>query len=120
MNPVVAVLLALPCVAWILVARTRRIRWILGLVLLAWIGLAIGIVAVFPRARAEITIGYLPVAVAVIWIGRRWERRQLGLPERGSGTWATRILLAVTTIITCVCGPFAFLVFNSDPVHAVD
>lgn len=115
MNPVVAVLLALPCVAWIFVARSRRIGWIVGLVLFGWIGLVMGIVAVFPRARAEITLVYLPVAVAVIWIGRRLERRQLGLPERASGVWAVRILLAVTTVITCVCGPLVFFAFNEDP-----
>jgi len=115
MNPVLAVLLALPCVAWTLMARTPRIRWIVGLALLAWIGLAIGIVAVFPRARAEITIAYLPVAVAVIWIGRRWESRQQGLPDQAAGKWAEKILLTVATVITCVCGSFAFLVYNSEP-----
>jgi hypothetical protein len=115
MNPILAVLLTLPCVAWILMARTPRLRWIIGLALLGWIALAIGIVAVFPRARAETTIAYLPVAVAVIWIARRRESRQLGLPERASGAWAARILLAVTTVITCLCGPFAFYAYNSEP-----
>lgn len=115
MNPVVAVLLALPCIAWILMARTPRIRWIVGLALLGWIATAIGIVALFPRARAEITVAYLPVAVAVIWIARRRESRQLGLHEQASGKWTARILLTVATVITCVCGSFAFLVYNSEP-----
>lgn len=115
MNHVIAVLLALPCVTWILVARTNRIRWRIGVVLLGWIGLAVGIVAVFPRARAEITLGYLPVAVAVIWIGRRLEQRHLGLVDRRSGAWVARIVLTVTVVVTCVCGPFAFYAYNSEP-----
>jgi hypothetical protein len=114
-NPVVAVLLVLPCIAGILVARTPRIRWIVGLALLAWIGLAVGIVAFFPWARAEVTLAYLPVAIAVIMIARRRGSRQLGLPEQATGSWAARILLAVATAITCVCGSFAFLVYNSEP-----
>jgi hypothetical protein len=83
--------------------------------LLAWIGATIGILAVFPRARAEITIAYLPVAAAVIWIARRRENRRLGPPEQAAGQWAARILLAVAAGITCVCGSFAFLAYNSEP-----
>jgi hypothetical protein len=115
-DPVIAVVLVLPVVAWLLVARTRRTSWIVGLVLLGWIALAVGIVAVFPRARAEVTIGYLPVAMAIIWIGRGRERRQLGLAalatdaEQRSGVWAARILVAVSTVVTCVCTPSTVLV----------
>ncbi|WP_141725424.1 hypothetical protein [Micromonospora pallida] len=112
---VIAVYSALTAVAWWLAARTRRIGWIVGLVLLGWTAVAAVVIAAFPRAQAEMTVGYLPVAVAIIGVGRAVERRRLGPAERPRGSWAYRVAVVLASLVACVCAPSSFYVFNSEP-----
>ncbi|MFU8871914.1 hypothetical protein [Micromonospora sp. SL4-19] len=105
----------LPAVAWWLVARTRRIGWIVGLALLGWAAVATVAVTAFPRAQAEVSVGYLPVAVTIVGVGRAVENRRLGRAERPRGSWLYRIAVVLAALVAGICAPFSFYVFNSEP-----
>ncbi|WP_052745008.1 hypothetical protein [Micromonospora sp. HK10] len=106
---------ALSVVVWWRVARTRRIGWIVGLVLLGWAVIAAAVVVAFPRAQAELSVGYLPVAVSIIAVGRAVERRRLGRAERPRGSRAYGMAVVLASFVACVCAPFSFYTFNSEP-----
>ncbi|MEO3927726.1 hypothetical protein ABGB07_28235 [Micromonosporaceae bacterium B7E4] len=111
----IVVLAALSAVVWWLVARTRRVGWTVGLTLVGWAAVATVVVTAFPRARADVFVGYLPVAVAIIGAGRAVETRQLGGAERDRGSWPYRMAIVLASFVACVCAPFSFYVFNGEP-----
>jgi len=111
----VVVVFVLPLMAWALMARTLRFGWMVALAVLAWIGVVVGIAAAFPRARAEMIAVYLPVALAICWLGRRAESRALRPDAPREGGWAFGALVALTVTATCLCGPALFYVLNSEP-----
>ncbi|MBE1488223.1 hypothetical protein [Plantactinospora soyae] len=112
---VILVLGALSAVVWWLVARTRRVGWTVGLALVGWAAVAAVVVTAFPRARADVIVGYLPVAVAIIGVGRAVENRRLGRAERDRGSWLYRLAIVLTSFVACVCAPFSFYAFNGEP-----
>jgi hypothetical protein len=83
--------------------------------LVAWAAIAVMVVAVFPRARVEVSVGYLPAAVAIIGVGRTLENRRCGRAERDRGAWLYRVAVGLAGLVACICAPFGFYAFNSEP-----
>jgi hypothetical protein len=115
-NPFVIAMALLPVIAWLLIARTQRFRWAIALVLIVWLAIVVGAVSVFPRARIELTLLYLPVAASVIWVARA---RESGLAER---RWpmSFRALMTVLFGLSCCLGGITFDVRNEPLVLDAD
>ncbi|MDG4787579.1 hypothetical protein O7626_16825 [Micromonospora sp. WMMD1102] len=111
----IVVLAAMSAVVWWFVARSRRIGWTVGLALLGWAVVATVVYTAFPRARADVFVGYLPVAVAIVGAGRAAEVRRLGRAEPDRGSWPYRLAIVLASFVACVCAPFSFYVFNGEP-----
>jgi hypothetical protein len=91
------------------------VGWIVGLTLAGWAAATIAVGAAIPRARAEVSVVYLPVAVALIGAGRTVQNRRLGRPERDRGARYYRGAIALAGLVACICSPAAFYAFNSEP-----
>ncbi|MEV4627824.1 hypothetical protein AB0J90_16205 [Micromonospora sp. NPDC049523] len=106
---------ALPALAWLLGARTRRVGWIVGLALVGWLATLILLVAVFPRAGAEAVLGSLLGAALIVAVGHAVEDRRVGgtTPVRGAGL--RRFSMASAIGVTGVCAPLVILGLNTDP-----
>ncbi|MFY1692735.1 hypothetical protein [Plantactinospora sp. WMMB782] len=111
----IVVLAALSAVVWWFVARSHRVGWTVGLALLGWAVVATVVVTALPRARADVFVAYLPVAVAIIGAGRAVEIRRFGRAEPDRGAWPYRLAIVLASCVACVCAPFFFYAFNSEP-----
>ncbi|WP_203835551.1 hypothetical protein [Winogradskya humida] len=94
-------LVAVVLVVWLVIARSGRVRWPVAaaLVLLggaAWLG-----VRAFPLGTAEINLGGLVLAVALVAAGREVERRTLGPGPRLRVVWPFRVLASLSLLLVC-------------------
>jgi hypothetical protein len=110
---IILVWAAVPLLAWPLLSRARStgvvIEFLIAICLVLLI--AVGFEWIETRARLEVLLAYAPFTAALIWLGRRIERRQLGAVGAGGDRRraAGRILVAghVSVVMLC-CTPVAF------------
>ncbi|GIF75405.1 hypothetical protein Asi02nite_49230 [Asanoa siamensis] len=109
-----AVGLVLPPVVWWRGARTRRVGLVVGSVLAAWAVATVILYFAAPASRLEILIGYLPIAMAVVALGRAVERTRLGRAEWDQGWWLYLGSLLLAGFVSCCFGLIATM-SSSEP-----
>jgi hypothetical protein len=122
---IILVLAVVPLVAWPLLSRARRIGLFIEAVIAIYLVLvaAVGFGWIETRARLDVLLSYAPFTTALIWLGRRIERRQLGdggvgADRRRAAGWA--LVAGHVGVMVLCCTPLAFTLSSNPFVPGSD
>jgi hypothetical protein len=106
-----------PLIAWPMLSRSPRTGIAIEVVIAACLAVlvAAGLGVIETRARIEIALAYSPVAAALMWLGRRIERRGRPAARADRRRAVGRALVAGHVGVVLLCCTPAAVGFGSNP-----
>lgn len=122
---IILVLAVVPLVAWPLLSRARRTGVFIEAVIAIYLVLvaAVGFEWIGTRAKLDILLSYAPFTTALIWLGWRIERQQLGdggvrANRRRAVGWG--LVAGHVGLMVLCCTPLAFTLSSNPFVPGSD